>query len=108
MGRLVQRVQRHPPLCACDGRLGVTLGRASLYKALQGGGLLLVQGLGLEGLPVIELGAIAQGESGHEIVLAELHRFCKQSQTLGTGLAGWVVMRAALRHEVTEPEDVHR
>ncbi len=70
MGRLVQRIQRQAASGVGDGLLELALGAVAARQPLQGTRQLIAQALGLEELPIVEGGAIAQGEPRHEVVAA--------------------------------------
>lgn len=104
---LVQGVQSQPPLRIGDPPLHITLRRAPLRQSLQRARQFAPQGLGLEGLPVIELGAIPQGEAIQEVTAVEIHRLTEQGRAVRADLADRMTMDPTLSQEVAEPNDVH-
>jgi hypothetical protein len=75
---------------------------------VEGVGHLPPEGLGLEGLPVIESRAVAEGEDREEIVVVDLCGLGEEGQAERAGLVGRVTMCAALSQEAAETEYVHR
>jgi hypothetical protein len=93
LGRSVQRVQRHPSTGVGDSGFILPLGAESLYQSLQGRRHLLAQTLRLEELPVVKLGAVRQGETGHKVAGVQVDGFRQSSQAIGAQFrSGTVVL----------------
>jgi hypothetical protein len=71
---LVQRVQSRPTPRVGDGHLQRTLGSVASGQPRQRAQQLIAQPFCLEELPLVESGAVSQGESSQEIVAVQLRR----------------------------------
>jgi hypothetical protein len=78
VGRLMQWVERQPAPGVGNGRLVCPLVAVAAHQSLEGRGQLPAQPLGLEELPVVKVGAIAQREAGQKV--PTVRRFPRRSQ----------------------------
>jgi hypothetical protein len=103
----VQRIEAQPAPGVVHGGLVLAPGAVSAGQASQGASQFAAQAFGLEELPVIELRAVAQRETGHEVVVIEGGRFGQVGQAIGTALGLGVVVGLDLRQPAAELLDVH-
>ena len=71
VGGLLQRVQAQAPARVPDGRREAARLREPLDEAVERGGQLAAQRIGLERLPVVEVRAVAQREAREEVVAVD-------------------------------------
>ncbi len=60
----------------------------------------------LKELPLVELGAVAQGEAGHEVVAVELRRFGERREAVGADVSRRVLVELAVSQPLTELLDI--
>ena len=102
----MQDVEGQPSSGVGDGRLPLAERPATAGEPLQRTSQLPAQALGLEELPVVEGDAVAQPETGHEVVTVQLFGLGQQGQAFRAHLGFRVPVRFALRQEVFETDDV--
>jgi hypothetical protein len=84
MDRLVQGIQRQPAPGVADSGLVLTLISVTAYQSLKSGGQFLAQAFGLEELPLVEVGTVAQGKPFQKVSPVQLDRLSQVGQTSGT------------------------
>lgn len=70
---LVQGIKGEPATRVLDRQPQLSLGIVADCEPFESGGKLAAQTLGLKELPVVEFGAVAQGEARQEITALERH-----------------------------------
>jgi hypothetical protein len=85
------------------GRLPLAYRTATTREPLQRTSQLLAQALRLEKLPVIEGDAVAQTETGHEIVAVQRNSLGQRKQAIGAHFCFRVTVLFALSKEVMKP-----
>ena len=103
MGRLVQGVHGQPAPGVGYRRLPLAQRSATTREPLQRTSQLLAQALGLEELPVVEGDAVAQAETGHEIVAVQRNGLGQRKQAIWAHLRFRVTVLFALGKEVVKP-----
>ena len=90
---LVQGVQRQPAPGVGNSGVEVTLRGVVIGQAHQRVRQVIAQPFGLEELPVVEVSAVAQGETAQEVVSVQLRRLFQKRHAIGTGLGGRMLVR---------------
>ena len=103
MGRLVQGVHGQPAPGVGYRRLPLAERPATPRKPLQRTSQLLTQALRLEELPVVEGDAVAQAETGHEIVPVQRNGLRQRRQAIWAYLRYGVTVPLALGEEAVKP-----
>ncbi len=106
MRRLVQGIEREPAPGVGNGLIELVPTASCPADLLQGAGQIAATTFGLEELPVIELGAVTEGEARQEIIAIERHRLIERGQTRGTGLGHRVGVRPDLGEQRVEAIDI--
>ncbi len=104
----MQDVEDQPSPGVCHCLLPLTQRPATAREPLERARQLPPQALGLEKLPVVEGDAVAQPETGHEVVAVKLNGLGQQRHAFGTYLRFPVPVRLALCQEVVETDDVYQ
>jgi hypothetical protein len=86
VGRLVERVVKHPRASECQSVAAPALLEVETDEPLERGGDGVAQSLDLEDLPLVEPGGVAQREPGEEIASMERNRLRE--------IAGAIIARA--------------
>jgi hypothetical protein len=106
VGGLVQRVQDQPAAGGVDRPVPVVLADLGRGQALQRPGELAPQPLGLEVLPVVEAGAVAQAEPGQEVAPVQRGRLGQGGDAGRAGVGGRVPVVPAGGQQLLEPGHV--
>ena len=106
VGRLVQRVEGQPAAGGVDRVVPAVLADLGRGQPLQGPRELAAQPFGLEVLPVVEAGAVAEAEPGQEVAPVQPGRLGQRGQAGRAGVGGRVAVVPAAGHQLLEPRHV--
>ena len=106
MRGFVQRIQGQPTPGVIDGLLDLGARHQGPHQTLERTRKLAPQPLRLEELPLVEGGAVAQREPGHEVTPKERGGLLERCHALGTDVVAVVPMAAAAPLQLGEALDV--